>query len=75
MTLAHYDALTARAFDRHDTTNDADEPSAHETHDAESPEATARHHEQMSRIAAAVGGALLHLGVPCLGAIAWWLNT
>jgi hypothetical protein len=74
MTLAHYDALTARAFDRHDTTTDADEQPAHET-TAPAHNAADTHHEDISRIAAAVGGALLHLGVPCLGAIAWWLNT
>ncbi len=73
MTLAHYDALTARAFDRHDANFDAGEPPASGTIDA-----IKQHNERMDRVSrasAAVGLMLLHLGVPCLGAIAWWLST
>ncbi|HEX5655853.1 MAG TPA: hypothetical protein VFX59_01605 [Polyangiales bacterium] len=70
MALAHYDALTARAFDRVELTSDA-EP-------ALEADTITSHHERMdraSRIAAAIGGTLLHLGVPCLATLAWWLNT
>jgi hypothetical protein len=64
MTLAHYDALTARAFDGLDAAFDHGQQSE-----------VAQDNEQVSRIATAVGRIILHLGVPSIGVLALWLNT
>jgi hypothetical protein len=63
MNLAHYEALTARAFDRLDAASDDEVALDHERS------------QQVARVAAAVGRVILHLGVPGLGVLALWLNT
>lgn len=73
MTLAHYDALTARAFDRLDTSSQAaprrPAPAVRDTIKLHN-----QRMDEVSRVSAAAGRLLLHLVVWGLGMIALWVN-